>query len=93
MNKIKSVWCSHPLNYNVLVFSRVLIDTGDGQQPEYLENLSQTLRENSIELSSIILTHWHHDHVGGVPAILDKIKVQSYVSYICVPKRSCDRDK
>ncbi|KAG6893952.1 hypothetical protein C0993_012628, partial [Termitomyces sp. T159_Od127] len=53
-----------------------LIDTAEGRQ-EYIPVLESALREtakptNSIEpdVSDIILSHWHPDHVGGLPTVL-----------------------
>ncbi|TKR80379.1 hypothetical protein L596_014461 [Steinernema carpocapsae] len=50
--------------------SKILIDTGDAGIEKYIENLGSVLGENKIE--GIIITHWHHDHVGGIPAVLEK---------------------
>jgi metal-dependent hydrolase (beta-lactamase superfamily II) len=48
-----------------------LFDTGDGQQPEYFLNLKKSLNFDRITLGKIILSHWHHDHVGGVQEVLN----------------------
>ena len=50
--------------------SRILYDTGDGQKPEYFLNLKKSLNFDRITLNSIILSHWHDDHVGGVNEVL-----------------------
>lgn len=42
-----------------------MIDTGDGKE-SWLRALRQTLKEENATISDTILTHWHHDHVGGV---------------------------
>ena len=49
---------------------RLLIDTGDGQKPEYFLNLKKSLNFDRFGLNGIILTHWHPDHVGGVAEAL-----------------------
>ncbi|KAJ2617131.1 Beta-lactamase-like protein 2 [Coemansia sp. RSA 1365] len=49
---------------------RVLVDTGDGEQPEYFDLLKQCLGSNS-RIDRILLTHWHSDHIGGVSRLLD----------------------
>ncbi|ODV88833.1 hypothetical protein CANCADRAFT_45320 [Tortispora caseinolytica NRRL Y-17796] len=52
---------------------KLLIDTGDGV-PEYHSALLDYLHQNNVELSAILLTHWHPDHIGGVAQILDDLK-------------------
>jgi endoribonuclease LACTB2 len=52
---------------------RCLVDTAEGI-PQYLEALKAALaasEEGCVkpEIASIVLTHWHRDHVGGVPHV------------------------
>ncbi|KAJ2663856.1 Beta-lactamase-like protein 2 [Coemansia sp. RSA 1200] len=47
---------------------RTLVDTGDGAQPGYFEQLRECLGASRIE--RILLTHWHADHVGGINQLL-----------------------
>jgi len=50
--------------------SRILIDTGDGEQPGYVPLLREVMARNGIErIQSIVVTHWHFDHLGGVPVL------------------------
>jgi len=49
---------------------RILLDTGDGMQPEYLLNLKNCLNLDKVIIKDIILSHWHPDHVGGTTEIL-----------------------
>lgn len=45
---------------------RVLIDTGSPDHPAYVTSLKAALDELDVTVDKIIITHWHHDHVGGV---------------------------
>lgn len=45
--------------------SRLLIDTGEGL-PSWREALRRTLAAEGATISKVLLTHHHHDHVGGV---------------------------
>ncbi|TFK34886.1 Metallo-hydrolase/oxidoreductase [Crucibulum laeve] len=54
----------------------ILIDTGEGKE-EYVTVLEAAFRETAIStnpdepyLSDIVISHWHHDHVGGIPEVL-----------------------
>lgn len=49
---------------------RFLVDTGDGQQPEYFQLLQSCLKDTQSKISQILLTHWHADHIGGLSQLL-----------------------
>ncbi|MHB8483699.1 MAG: MBL fold metallo-hydrolase [Nitrospiria bacterium] len=44
------------------------------------EGMILAISQNGLKLKSILLTHTHHDHMGGVDKILEKYKVPLYVS-------------
>lgn len=52
---------------------RILIDTGDADVPQYINHLRSVLAYENIDLAHIFLTHWHHDHVGGLDDILEEL--------------------
>ncbi|EED17531.1 metallo-beta-lactamase domain protein, putative [Talaromyces stipitatus ATCC 10500] len=48
---------------------RILIDTGEGL-PRWATLLQSVLKEENAVVHEALLTHWHHDHVNGVPDLL-----------------------
>jgi glyoxylase-like metal-dependent hydrolase (beta-lactamase superfamily II) len=48
---------------------RLLIDTGQGM-PRWPNLLQSVLQEEKATVQKALLTHWHHDHVQGVPDLL-----------------------
>jgi ribonuclease/clavin/mitogillin len=48
----------------------LLIDTGIGK-PEWIASLKSVLEKEKITIDRVILTHWHHDHIQGVPDLLE----------------------
>ncbi|KAF8162803.1 beta-lactamase-like protein [Crassisporium funariophilum] len=57
----------------------ILIDTAEGL-PSYIPVLQSALQSSSAEpplqpdISDILISHWHHDHVGGLPSVLELLK-------------------
>ncbi|KAF2130106.1 Metallo-hydrolase/oxidoreductase, partial [Dothidotthia symphoricarpi CBS 119687] len=45
---------------------RLLIDTGEGR-PEWIESLKTLLEKEDIKIDKVLLSHWHPDHIQGVP--------------------------
>ncbi|KAK9890516.1 hypothetical protein WA026_010592 [Henosepilachna vigintioctopunctata] len=50
---------------------RILIDTGDADVPQYINHLRSVLKYEKIELAHILITHWHHDHIGGLADVME----------------------
>ncbi|KAF7307611.1 Metallo-beta-lactamase domain-containing protein [Mycena indigotica] len=59
-----------------------LVDTGEGRV-EYTPLLETALQdagkesasdEHEVDVSDIIISHWHGDHVGGLPAVLGLLR-------------------
>ena len=49
----------------------VLVDAGEAKP------IFQTLEKENLQLVELLITHTHHDHVGGCQAIQDRLGVQS----------------
>jgi len=49
---------------------RLLIDTGEGR-PSWISAVQKVIKDEDITITEAILTHWHHDHVGGQKQLLD----------------------
>lgn len=50
--------------------SRLLIDAGEANKEEYTSLLASVLQKLQARVSHIVITHWHHDHLGGLPNVL-----------------------
>jgi glyoxylase-like metal-dependent hydrolase (beta-lactamase superfamily II) len=63
--------------------SRILIDTAEGK-PEWRDSLKQVLQDEKASIKTVLLTHWHHDHVGGVAHVRELqgkgVEVRKFVS-------------
>lgn len=69
--------------------NRILIDTSDEDKPEYLKLLNKVINEENIKISDIIITHWHHDHIGSLEEIKKKKIVDENCRFWKFP-RDCD---
>jgi endoribonuclease LACTB2 len=49
---------------------RLLVDTGQGM-PAWKECLQRTLESEGAVVDSALITHWHGDHQGGIPHLLE----------------------
>lgn len=59
---------------------RILLDTADGQVPEYFLNVKKSLNFDKISIKNIILSHWHPDHVGGTKELLKSAEVRNKIA-------------
>lgn len=67
---------------------RILVDAGNPGFPEYVSSLKNVLEERNVSLQSILVTHWHADHVGGVPDIYRAIKPDPSCKIYKIPRKS-----
>lgn len=59
---------------------RLLVDSGDGLE-SWIKNLKQVLKDENAEIKQALISHWHHDHVGGIQQLRDNypgIKIHKY---------------
>ncbi|KHO01126.1 Beta-lactamase-like protein [Metarhizium album ARSEF 1941] len=48
---------------------RILIDTGEGR-PAWIASLQSTLSQEKATVDTVLISHWHHDHAGGIADVL-----------------------
>ena len=52
---------------------RVLLDTGEENNSEYISNLMKVLKEHNTNIEQIIISHWHLDHIGGLTDVINQL--------------------
>jgi len=72
---------------------RILLDTGEGDIPQYINHLRSILANEGITLSHIFLSHWHHDHVGGLRDVLDIEENTPYCQVWKYPRKENEDEK
>lgn len=40
---------------------------------EYQEHLAEVVQSEQVNIEHIVVTHWHHDHIGGVEDLFGTI--------------------
>lgn len=48
---------------------RILIDSGEGK-PSWAAAIKAALDREQASVETLLITHWHHDHVGGISDLL-----------------------
>ncbi|KAJ2944533.1 hypothetical protein O0L34_g3879 [Tuta absoluta] len=59
--------------------NRILLDTGDKDVQEYQKHLAEVVQSEQVNIEHIVITHWHHDHIGGVENIYGTIASQPQI--------------
>lgn len=47
----------------------MLIDTGEGKE-QWIQSIKSTLAQQNVTIDKVLLSHWHPDHIQGVPHLL-----------------------
>jgi ribonuclease/clavin/mitogillin len=71
---------------------RILVDTAQGFDA-WRSNLYEALRRNGddVKIKTCLLTHWHHDHVLGVPDVREHspaVKVYKHLGNVYDPDKT-----
>ncbi|XP_071557639.1 endoribonuclease LACTB2 [Temnothorax nylanderi] len=54
---------------------RVLVDSGEAKTADaYVKLLDSVLSEENATIEHLVVTHWHHDHIGGVEPVRNLLK-------------------
>lgn len=49
---------------------RVLLDVGEHSNAEYITSLISVMKQHNTTIDQIVISHWHHDHIGGLSDVL-----------------------
>lgn len=73
LNQNKARLAHRPAGTNTYLVGRgkqrILIDTAQGE-PAWASRLKTLLTEENATVHKALITHWHHDHVNGIPDLL-----------------------
>ncbi|XP_042206111.1 endoribonuclease LACTB2-like isoform X2 [Homarus americanus] len=53
---------------------RILLDAGEKGNVDYISSLMSVLKQHNTTIDKIIITHWHHDHIGGLEDVLNSLE-------------------
>lgn len=67
-------------------YSRILVDTGEPNKPEYVSLLRETLQQHKSGIHQVLITHRHHDHIGGLEGIFPLLDQPAKVSKVKADK-------
>jgi ribonuclease Z len=57
----------------------ILVDCGEGTQRQF-----RKARLNPCKITRILITHWHADHVLGLPGLLKTMELTGYNKTLCI---------
>ena len=67
MDKINDVVIIEGIGYdsNIYIFEDVMVDTGTGDNIQYIKDSMKKAGISEDDLALIVNTHNHYDHIGG----------------------------
>jgi len=68
---------------------RVLLDTGDAKH-EYYQLLKGFVESNDLIVTTVMITHSHHDHILGVPDVHKLFPLAKFLKYTMAPSFEYD---
>ena len=72
-NAIPSIKRNHTAIFNQLFGKGILVDCGEGTQRQFMQ---AKISHNKID--KILITHWHGDHILGLPGLLQTMAMEDY---------------
>ncbi len=57
----------------------ILVDCGEGTQRQF-----RKAKLNPCKITRILITHWHGDHVLGIPGLLETLALSGYNKTLCI---------
>ncbi|XP_069158495.1 endoribonuclease LACTB2-like [Procambarus clarkii] len=68
------LWHSYDLDMELFIndcsIIRILLDAGEKGNADYISALLSVLKQQETTIDRIVITHWHHDHIGGLMDVL-----------------------
>jgi len=64
---------NHPAIFIGVNSENILIDCGEGTQRQF-----RKAKLNPCKLTKLLITHWHADHILGIPGLLETLSMSEY---------------
>ena len=82
---VPSAMKNHPAILLTYQGENILIDCGEGTQRQF-----RKAKLNPCKINRILITHWHTDHILGLPGLIKTLALSGYKKqlYIYGPRES-----
>ncbi|XP_011877719.1 PREDICTED: beta-lactamase-like protein 2 [Vollenhovia emeryi] len=72
---------------------RVLVDSTEAKTADaYVKLLDSVLSEENATIEHLVITHWHHDHIGGVESVKKLFPTDKQPTVWKLPRSPNDKD-